>query len=67
MIHIRQNVYSLRPRKNIVLGFSDTVFDRSSYSKILYHRAFMIQTPLLKPNPLCCCMHLYGPAQWLLS
>jgi hypothetical protein len=25
--------YSLRPRKSVVLGFSDIVFDRSSYSK----------------------------------
>jgi hypothetical protein len=27
--------YSLRPRKSVVLGFSDIVFDHSSYSKIL--------------------------------
>jgi hypothetical protein len=30
------NAYFLRPRKSVVLGFSDIVFDRSSYSKILY-------------------------------
>jgi hypothetical protein len=28
-------IYSIRPRKSVVLGFSDIVFDCSSYSKIL--------------------------------
>jgi hypothetical protein len=27
-------MYFLRPRKSVVLGFPDIVFDRSSYSKI---------------------------------